>query len=108
MLKQIKKILPALEYLNKLTPKERSRYFNSSKNSFLKNFIDLLFNINCGNLSTSEFFLNKLRLYKKEIHKLCKKGKSLKSKKEILKKNKLFSNLIPILVELINKNEIFD
>ena len=108
MLKEIKKNLIILEYLNKLSPKERQNYLKSSKNIFLKRFIDLLFNINCGNLYTSDFFLNKLRLYKIQIQNLCKKGKSLKSKKDLLIKNKLFSKLIPILTELLIKNEIFD
>ena len=56
MLKEIKKNLIILEYLNKLSPKERQNYLKSSKNIFLKRFINLLFNINCGNLETSDFF----------------------------------------------------
>jgi len=104
---QVKNILPALEYLNKASPQERQEYITTSKNSFLKKFIDLLFNINCGNLPTTEFFLNKLRKFKKQIIILCKKTISLKVRKAILKKKNLFSKLIPILVSLLINNEIF-
>ena len=102
---EIKKILPFLEYLSKLSSREQKQFLSTANSKLIKILTNLCYNFNRGNITTDENHIKKLKKYGNLIHILCKKSHTLKKKKEILQTGgflpTLLSTIIPLLAQVL-------
>ena len=101
MKKEIKHVLPALEFICQLNDKEQSLRIKKLDIKAVKTLLDILLNVYLGVLPVDTETIKSLKLEKKNISELVKKGKSLKGKIKILSKKgvfkKIFSPILPAL-----------
>ena len=75
---KIKKYLPVLEYVSKLSPRQRKQFIQHASSDILLAISELCHNFNRGAIDISQDQLKKLRRYRKEIEFLCKKRPGMK------------------------------
>ena len=64
--------MPGLELLTKLTVDERQQYIKVAKSKFIKQFIDLLYNISTGRFSLTKSQVKELKRFKVKLTTLFK------------------------------------
>ena len=98
---KIKKILPILEFLNSLNKTARVKFLKKSHINLFKSLIDLVYNINLGNIYMPKVEVERLRKYKTQIKNLCAKKKGITERKKIIMKKDLLGKLLPILIPVL-------
>ena len=93
-IKKWKKILPSLEFLQKLSLAKRKTYILNASIETIRLFSDFVFNLNIGNFPIPEYLVDKIRPFKSQILSLCKKKKSIKARKEELIKKDFFGKIL--------------
>ena len=98
---KIKQILPILDFLNSLDKTARIKFLKKSHTNMLKSLIDLIYNINLGNIHMPKVEIERLRKYKTQIKSLCVKKKTISERKKIIIKKDLLGKLLPILIPVL-------
>ena len=101
MLKHLKAILPGLELLTKLTVDERQQYIKVAKSKFIKQFIDLLYNISIGRFSLTKRQVKELKRFKLKLTTLFKSDLPFYKRRDILSNRLFFARLVPIVTKII-------
>ena len=105
MKKQIRHMLPEIEYICNLSSAEQNSHVKTIKKEFLKVLIDILLNVEKGALPVSQEVIQQLKPHKRLILSLIAKKTALKTRQNKLMKKgvfaKIFCPLLPVLRELV-------
>ena len=82
----IKRYLPILEYLHKLSPHHQKKFILNADSNVLKILSEICHNLNKNTLKLSENDISLLKPYRKDILFLCSKRRSLADRRKTLQK----------------------
>ena len=99
----IKRFLPVLEYVHKLSKYQQKKFVKSADVNLLKILSEICYNLNHNNLNLSSNDIQLLKPYKHDILFLCSKRRSSEDRRKTLQKggflNLLLQTAIPLLLK---------
>ena len=100
---RMKKHVPLLEYLSKLTSKQQISLIKGAPVELIYVLSEICLNLLKQNLPLSPHLINKLRPYEKSIVRLSQKSYSVKKRKQILtQKGGMLATLLSIVPAIIS------
>ena len=101
----IRKFVPVLEYLHKLSRQQQKKFVQSADAAFLKILSEICYNLNHNNLDLSANDIKLLRPFKHDILFLCSKRRTLEDRRKTLQKggflNLLLQTALPLLLQTL-------
>ena len=106
MKNKLNQLIPVLEYINKLTKKDRSYFLKGANPDLILGISEICYNVNKGNVEgLNHSHIKKLKPYKTQIQTLSLKKPSIKQCKNLIQKGgflaTLLSTVLPILLGVI-------
>ena len=98
---KMKQVLPVLEYVSKLKPRQQKQFMNHAEPAVLLAISDLCANLNRGAIEISDENLKKLKKYKKQILTLCKKKPTVKQRRKIVQKGAFLPNFLSTILPAV-------
>ena len=92
------KLIPNLEFIEKLSRKQRKYFLSKAKTESLKSFVNFIYNINFEGIPIKPVTIEKLKPFKDKIKKICTKKYSMKERRQILMKDDFFGKLLNIML----------
>ena len=92
------KLIPNLEFIAKLSRKQRKYFLSKAKTESLKSFVNFIYNICFEGIPITQDTVQKLRPFEDKIKKICTKKYSMKERRQMLITDDFFGKLINIML----------
>lgn len=92
------KLIPNLEFIEKLTKEQRKFFLLKAKLDCLKTFVNFIYSVNYHGIPLSPETVEKLKPFKEKIKKICTKKYSMKQRRQILISEDFFGKLLHAMI----------
>ena len=103
----IKRFIPVMEMIQKLSPSKQTSYLKKAPKDFIQFLANVALNIKIGKFSVQPKVFAHLKINRKLLEKICEPKRSLISRRKLISRrgtyDKIYSPVINDLIQLISK-----
>ena len=97
----VKRYLPVLEYMHKLSRYQQKKFLKNVDANLLKVISEICHNLNRDNLNLSPDDIKALKPYKAEILALCSRRRSISERRNLLQRGGVLGTILEISIPLL-------